>query len=382
MSQVHPTAGTNRTHARGFGDVFRAELAVVLPEAALPPKAPDQDTDLASIAGTLDRPESEDLAALCLSGGGIRSASFGLGVLQSLARFKLLGQFHYLSTVSGGGYIGSWLSSWRSNEDDARVFAGLTSMQTKGSEPSQITGIRGDSNYITPQLGLFSADTWTVVAVYVRNLLLNWLLFLPLLTGCLLVPHLCAVALIWVSHSHMHAAPWAGAGCGFLTIGLACAVCGRFRGQDLWLTKARFLQLVLAPIVLSAICFTVTAKLGGVHGVLGFAEHQVARDHRNAAFAGAAIYALAWLIGRIAARRWDEKVLVPDLICWILSGAVVGFLISLGFDAVEGHQQLDAVQTHPHNARLTAVLGLSGVVLAYLVGDILYGWLDPRIAYS
>src|SRR5260221_14275148 len=38
-------------------------------------------------------------AALCLSGGGIRSASFALGVLQALARHGLLKQFHYLSTV-------------------------------------------------------------------------------------------------------------------------------------------------------------------------------------------------------------------------------------------------------------------------------------------
>lgn len=45
------------------------------------------------------------LAALCLS-GGIRSATFALGVLEGLARFDLLGEFHYLSTVSGGGYIG------------------------------------------------------------------------------------------------------------------------------------------------------------------------------------------------------------------------------------------------------------------------------------
>jgi hypothetical protein len=32
--------------------------------------------------------------------------------LQGLARCGLLDKFHYLSTVSGGGYIGSWLSAW------------------------------------------------------------------------------------------------------------------------------------------------------------------------------------------------------------------------------------------------------------------------------
>src|SRR5260370_28842846 len=57
----------------------------------------------------------EKRAALCISGGGIRSATFGLGVLQGLARCGLLDRFHYLSTVSGGGYIGSWLSAWIKN---------------------------------------------------------------------------------------------------------------------------------------------------------------------------------------------------------------------------------------------------------------------------
>jgi hypothetical protein len=68
---------------------------------------------------------------LCLSGGGIRSATFCLGVLEALSRApappgaaplalpgspaasedSLLGQFDYLSTVSGGGYIGTFFAS-------------------------------------------------------------------------------------------------------------------------------------------------------------------------------------------------------------------------------------------------------------------------------
>jgi hypothetical protein len=66
------------------------------------------------------QPHSQVQWALALSGGGIRSATFCLGVLQGLARspgpeesdpHPLLYQFDYLSTVSGGGYIGSFLSS-------------------------------------------------------------------------------------------------------------------------------------------------------------------------------------------------------------------------------------------------------------------------------
>src|SRR6185369_309784 len=51
-------------------------------------------------------------SALYLSGGGIRSATFNLGILQGLARHGILEKFDYLSTVSGGGFIGGWLSAW------------------------------------------------------------------------------------------------------------------------------------------------------------------------------------------------------------------------------------------------------------------------------
>src|SRR5712664_1643277 len=66
-----------------------------------------------------------DLSALSLSGGGIRSAAFGLGVIQGLAARKLLHKFDYLSTVSGGGYIGAFLTAWVQREGYADVISGL-----------------------------------------------------------------------------------------------------------------------------------------------------------------------------------------------------------------------------------------------------------------
>lgn len=48
---------------------------------------------------------------LALSGGGIRSATFSLGILQALSRHGLLRRFDYLSTVSGGSYIGSFFGA-------------------------------------------------------------------------------------------------------------------------------------------------------------------------------------------------------------------------------------------------------------------------------
>ncbi len=53
-----------------------------------------------------------NLIGLAFSGGGIRSATFNLGILQALAGFKMLRHIDYFSTVSGGGYIGAWLTAW------------------------------------------------------------------------------------------------------------------------------------------------------------------------------------------------------------------------------------------------------------------------------
>src|SRR3954447_5082479 len=133
-------------------------------------------------------------AALCLSGGGIRSASFALGVIQALASHRfpatgsrpdkaedsLLAHFHYLSTVSGGGYCGSWLSAWRHRQDFPTVWGELVGgPQGPDKEPTPIGWLRENSNFLTTKLGLTSADTWGALTIVLRNLILNWLVILP-----------------------------------------------------------------------------------------------------------------------------------------------------------------------------------------------------------
>jgi predicted acylesterase/phospholipase RssA len=61
-------------------------------------------------AATGSVPAEAPLVGLALSGGGIRSAAFNMGVLQVLARSGLLARTDYLSSVSGGGYIASCLT--------------------------------------------------------------------------------------------------------------------------------------------------------------------------------------------------------------------------------------------------------------------------------
>ncbi len=57
-----------------------------------------------------DRNNNDFLCGLAISGGGIRSASFSIGVMQALARAGWMKAMDYLSTVSGGGYSGSSLT--------------------------------------------------------------------------------------------------------------------------------------------------------------------------------------------------------------------------------------------------------------------------------
>ena len=158
--------------------------------------APADDKILPEVVEELHR---ANLSALCFSGGGIRSATFCLGVVQSLARAGLLDKFDYLSTVSGGGYVGGWLAAWTHWNKDGLL--GVVSELSKTSEsklepePDPVFYLRNFSNYLTPQTGLLSADTWTLVAIYLSNLLLNWTVMLPLLMALLAVPYLVLSAM-------------------------------------------------------------------------------------------------------------------------------------------------------------------------------------------
>jgi hypothetical protein len=138
------------------------------------------------------RQSSQPLSALCLSGGGIRSATFNLGVIQGLARHGHLGNFDYLSSVSGGGYIASWLRTWMAREGSASVIAQLASRSPANGplepEPAPVRSLREYSNYLTPRLGLFSGDTWSAVAIIARNILLNWLVIIPLIASVVGLP--------------------------------------------------------------------------------------------------------------------------------------------------------------------------------------------------
>lgn len=139
-------------------------------------KVPSEDVTV-DVDRPLDTAGAMNLVGLTFSGGGIRSATFNLGVLQALAQLKILRHVDYLSTVSGGGYIGGWLTSmiYRAPGGIDEVESGLDPDQVKADALPQksIARLRAFSNYLTPKVSLLSADTWSLWTIWSRNTLLN-----------------------------------------------------------------------------------------------------------------------------------------------------------------------------------------------------------------
>ena len=148
------------------------------------PVVPDDDT---AAAAHRERP-----FGLAFSGGGIRSATFNLGIIQGLAERDLLRHVDYLSTVSGGGYIGSWLHGYikqHCKNDLRKATCELSPVDNPVPKPPQddpISFLRKYSNYLAPSPGLFSADTWVIGSIWLRNVLLNQLILVPALAAVVL----------------------------------------------------------------------------------------------------------------------------------------------------------------------------------------------------
>jgi hypothetical protein len=235
-------ASSTPTDGGGRIDLEEADEAIAVAGAIPPPRDGGSENPedrrywvawdaatarLYDAVGKADRP----LSALCLSGGGVRSAAFNLGVLQAFARRGWLRAFDYLSSVSGGGYIAGWLQAWTSRwgrgrkasryvgrlgrvpRVDGRIL-GVPPRSPHAPEPRAVEHLREFSNFLTPRLGLFSGDSWALVAIVLRNILLNWLVFLPIFAGAMGVPVLAMYAFDSRVGSSPSAIKWA--------IALAC----------------------------------------------------------------------------------------------------------------------------------------------------------------
>lgn len=227
------------------------------------------------------------LTALCLSGGGVRSAAFCLGILQALARKRLLNDFDYLSTVSGGGFAGGWL------------LAQLNRPSNKGKLPDDILApsapadrarqaralreLQGRAAHLGALGGGLSDGRWAAFALGTRNVLLNWLAFAPCWLILVLLPIIYRTWLAWFENTR-----WFATGSLVIaTLSLTFATCAccqlvpthrlhppqsnRSRREETY----RILIRVIAPAMTWAFCAPIAVNYGMVESghILAWRDH-------------------------------------------------------------------------------------------------------------
>jgi patatin-like phospholipase len=322
---LSPQTGEKMSAPKSFdSDVRPHELAHIAQsrqEAGLPPVGPGQP-----------------LAALALSGGGIRSATFNLGLIQALAQAGKLRRFDYLSTVSGGGYIGGWLTAWIHRRGLDAVEAQLaSSVNGLGSEPREIRWLRAHSNYLTPRKGLLSLDTLWGGCTYVRNLVINQFLLIAVINAMLVTGALFHVELAIYGARY----PFGLAVAGTLVLLASAPVVGfefaHLRGQAprpfarklvCWLRGGSAHWIVAFLMVTGASMLAYAFALG---------PDRIAPEGAMAAFAGL-VFAAYWLLAAlsvvIACGGADDPILAntarPEKkwLLWLLLGSLLfGFLV-------------------------------------------------------
>jgi len=177
--------GSAPRYTREFEDVFHQERMRIRSMGR--GSAVGTDADCASGDG-----DGRDFAGLAISGGGIRSASFAAGVLQGLVAGGLLEKVHYLSTVSGGGYIGCSLTWYLTQgipdpHGTGTIPAGVTAADfpygsgdiggRTGARRPALDYIRDHGEYLTPDTGL---NLTSAISVFARGAFTSLLAYLLL----------------------------------------------------------------------------------------------------------------------------------------------------------------------------------------------------------
>jgi hypothetical protein len=163
--------------------VFREELTAIGKRRAH--NSRDEFGDTANASPSV----KHALTGLCLSGGGLRSATFSLGALQALflhagqkaSETKASGKqpsdlpsIDYISSVSGGGYLAASLSLGMTRSKGQFPFADRTSGST---ETPTTQHLRDNSNY------LLAGGVISFLFVYLRGVVAGLMAVMPLPVG-------------------------------------------------------------------------------------------------------------------------------------------------------------------------------------------------------
>ena len=350
---------------------------------------------------------AENPAALCISGGGIRSAAFALGVIQALAthprrsaegsasnpKSSLLANFHYLSTVSGGGYIGSWLTSWIKRAGWPGVWCNLVGRPGgPDAEPPTLSWLRDHSGYLTPKMGLTSADTWSTAIIVIRNIILNWLIIIPVLCFAIILfkwfaGSVEAVAKIVDGNCLLFASGSLGAAC--LIFALQFTIRNRPTQKDSRANQKYFLWLDLLPAMASGLLFTYILALPSTH--IFFRNLPFCASDSDLAstsclgmfssiggLAGLAIYSIGWIIAWLPLVR---RVHLWDLVAWTIAGAVYGSLVAVGV-WLYSNQFVHPFWIFKSSEIILIIFALPWALLSQLIAEMIFVGLSSREANS
>jgi hypothetical protein len=197
--------------------------------------------------------ETPPLVGLGISGGGIRSATFGLGVLETLKHLGVLKAVDYLSTVSGGGYIGSWLTAGVKRDPEW--------LERDTDWKPAIAHLRRYSNYLSPKVGFFSADTWSMFSIWARNTLLIQTTVILAVACVLLLPRLLfELFRFWPAAGH-----WRWASVVLFLLGIVGIAGNQMRltgGTNVWLQARGWPLGLAASAVLSGLAYAYGTAVG------------------------------------------------------------------------------------------------------------------------
>jgi hypothetical protein len=334
-----------------------------------------------------------NLFGFALSGGGIRSATFGLGLLQGMADRNILPYVDLISTVSGGGYIASWLIAWikrrgavdlvqqslrgsaswlkceptspkssienltipSSTKEEACTTTGSLEFVTRNSDPRAdharpIRLLREYARYLAPQAGLLSTDTWTIFSTWLRNTVLNLSVLTLFLGVALLLPRLVILVLL---HARILSGPLWGA----LT-----------SSQK---TKANL--AIVAVVLITGIPLLIACWLTLKHNLRTFGPYAGKKDTTSRGFDDSEIvrYIMPWfLVGAFleVAMLWNFLGLHPRLATW--ASLAFGFVVVFGIWILSGMWPFDyrVSQSLPLGVSFIAVFGSAAAGLGLVYG--------------
>ena len=247
-------------------------------------------------------------------------------------------------------------------------------------EPPEVSWLRAYSNYLTPRVGVGSADAWTAVALYARNLLLNWLVILPVL--CLVLFGLKFIATASVAVARDQDGWWLVGVSGL--IGAAALIIAQAfttshrpvrrepqpdtlpgdepEASPRNIRQRTFITHDLSWSVLSAIAFTLSL-------CSWFGTTWIDNSGRNVvlvtlAIVGAFLFAAGWIAG------WPVRRSRKDFVLWVASGLVYGALVGLGaylFALLQPY----AMRTD-FKLSLPIIFGIPWVLMSQLIAEMIF----------